>query len=171
VEEARIAGKRGVAVVTRDGSFMARKEVFAKLGFRITDRTKPDFQLMALTFDQEAAAPAFIGVSAAPSFIETSAAAAAFPEGLTVFRSPQCPYSVKNVDAILKTAEQLEIPATLVELEDHESAQRAPCPFGAFCIVHDGEVISHHPISNTRFANIMRSRVSAGCDASAPSGS
>jgi len=25
--------------------------------------------------------------------------------------------------------------------------------------VHDGEVISHHPISNTRFENIMKRRV------------
>jgi hypothetical protein len=28
--------------------------------------------------------------------------------------------------------------------------------FGTFCIIKNGRVISHHPISNTRFENIMK---------------
>jgi hypothetical protein len=78
--------------------------------------------------------------------------------GLTIIRSAQCPYSVKNVDAILKTAKKLKIKANLIELKDSESAQHTPCAFGTFCIIHNNEVISHHPISNTRFENIMAKR-------------
>ncbi|OPX72226.1 MAG: hypothetical protein A4E38_00669 [Methanoregulaceae archaeon PtaB.Bin108] len=40
-------------------------------------------------------------------------------------------------------------------MEDAESVQDSPCAFGTFCIVYNGEVISHHPISNGRFENIM----------------
>jgi hypothetical protein len=40
-------------------------------------------------------------------------------------------------------------------LKDAESAQKAPCAFGTFCILYNGAIISHHPISNTRFENIM----------------
>jgi hypothetical protein len=70
-------------------------------------------------------------------------------------RSAQCPYSLKNVDAILKTAEKLKIKANLIEIKDSGSAQQIPCAFGTFCIIYKNEVISHHPISNTRFENIM----------------
>ncbi|MFP4415629.1 MAG: YoaP domain-containing protein [Chitinivibrionales bacterium] len=45
----------------------------------------------------------------------------------------------------------------LVELTDACSAQKSPCAFGTFCILYKGNVISHHPISNTRFANIIKS--------------
>ena len=82
----------------------------------------------------------------------------AYNKGVTIIRSAQCLYSVKNVDAILETAKRLHIKANLVELEDSDSAQHTPCAFGTFCIVYDGEIISHHPISNTRFENIMKSK-------------
>ncbi|MCK4802457.1 YoaP domain-containing protein, partial [bacterium] len=36
-----------------------------------------------------------------------------------------------------------------------QEAQNSPCPFGTFCIVYNGKVIAHHPVSNTRFVNIM----------------
>ena len=28
--------------------------------------------------------------------------------------------------------------------------------FGSFCLIYNGKIISHHPISNTRFMNIMK---------------
>jgi len=62
------------------------------------------------------------------------------------------------VDAILKTAKKLKIKADLVEIKDSESAQKTPCAFGTFCIILNNKVISHHPISNTRFENIMANR-------------
>ncbi len=146
IGESQKAEKKGLAVVTRKGSFMAGRDFFLKHGFVPVDASKPDFELLALKFDKEAPDPAFREMSAA-----------AYPEGLTVMRSAQCPYSVKNVDAILGTAEKMNIKARLVELEDSQSARNCPSPFGTFCIIYNGQVISHHPISNTRFLNIMKS--------------
>ncbi|GEM_PF-3399226 len=66
----------------------------------------------------------------------------------------------KNTIAILESARtRFNLKATLIDLQDSDAVQNAPCAFGTFCIVHDGEVISHHPISNTRFENIMKRRV------------
>lgn len=146
IEESRKSGLKGVAVVTRKGSFMATKDIFIKKGFAQVDRAKPDFELLALKFDPRAADPRFTEVSPEK-----------YPKGLTVIRCAQCPYSVKNVDAILKTAEKMKIPAGLLELESAEMARQVPSAFGTFCIIYEGKVISHHPISNTRFENIMRS--------------
>ncbi len=149
LEEAREAGKRGVAVVSRKGSFMANAAIFLKLGFNIVDQAKPDFQLLAKVFE---------GDSSAPRFKDNKEQA--LKDGLIIQRSPQCPYTEKNVMDIMQAAKaQFDLEPTLIDLQDHVAAQNSPCPFGTFCIIHDGEVISHHPISRKRFENIMSKRL------------
>ena len=148
IEEAKATGMKGVAVVTRKGSFMAKKDIFVKKGFVPVDSAGPDFELLALKFDPDAASPKFRP--------EIEKNREKYPEGLVIFRSAQCPYSEKNVAAIIDSAEKkYGLTPRLVEMEDAESVQDSPCPFGTFCIMYNGEVISHHPISNGRFENIM----------------
>lgn len=143
VDEAKEQGMTGVAVVTRKGPFMAKKEIFEKKGFVQVDMAKPDFELLALKFNSAAENPKF---TIAP--VEGSGE-------LTVIRSPQCPYSEKNVNEIMATAKQMGLNAKLIDLKDSTAAQHSPCAFGTFCIIKDSKIISHHPISNTRFQNIL----------------
>lgn len=147
ISDAKRANLKGVAVVTRNGSFMAKKDIFLKNGFTLVDYAKPDFELLALKFSSGCEDPQFKEMSLQE-----------YSKGLTVLRSPQCPYSVKNVDAILLTAKNMNLDTRLIELDDAESAQRSPCAFGTFCIINNGVILSHHPISNTRFENIMKSK-------------
>ena len=56
----------------------------------------------------------------------------------------------------MKTAKKPGIETNLIELESVDSVQQAPCAFGTFCIIKEGKIISHHPISNARFENIMK---------------
>ena len=147
IRESKSLNMHGLAVVTRKGSFMANKDIFLKKGFQPVDTAKPDFELLVLKINKAATDPKFKTFS-----LDN------YDDGLTIIRSAQCPYSVKNVDAILKTAKKLNIQANLIELKDSESAQLTPGAFGTFCIIHNKEVISHHPISNTRFENIMAKR-------------
>lgn len=147
MEESKMLNMDGVAVVTRKGSFMADKDIFLKKGFKCTDSVKPDFELLSLKFNMSASDPKF------KPFTPDK-----YNKGLIIMRSAQCPYSVKNVDAILETAKKLKLKANLIEIKDSDSAQQTPCAFGTFCIIHDNDVISHHPISNTRFENIMAKR-------------
>ncbi len=144
IAEAKGAGMHGVAVVTRKGSFMAKKDIFVKKGFTQVDSAKPDFELMVLKFNPAAKDPKF-----------TIPPLEGYGDGLTIIRSPQCPYSEKNVNEIMETAKRLGLKSRLVDLQDSEEAQHSPCAFGAFCIIYNGEIISHHPISNGRFENIM----------------
>lgn len=146
IEDAKKSNMDGVAVVTRKGAFMAKRDIFIKNGFESVDKIKPDFELLALKFDEKIKDPSFRKLSPQD-----------YSDGLTILRSAQCPYSVKNVDAIMKTADKLNIKAKLIDMKDFKAVQNAPCAFGTFCIVNDGKVISHHPISNTRFENIMKS--------------
>jgi N-acetylglutamate synthase-like GNAT family acetyltransferase len=147
IQEAKDKGMLGVAVVTRKGSFMAKKDIFVKKGFVLVDQAEPDFELLSLKFNQE---------SGYPRFRDMRQRLHQYSKGLFVIRSFQCPYTEKNVKAIVNSAEsKFGIKATLVELKDHTAVQNSPCAFGTFCIIYNGEIVSHHPISNTRFENIM----------------
>jgi len=146
INDAKAQKTPGVAVVTRKGAFMAKRDIFIKNGFESVDVAEPDFELLALKFEKKAKNPVFRKNSTSN-----------YLKGLTVLRSAQCPYSVKNVDAIMETARKMKIPVNLVEMKDADSVQQAPSAFGTFCIIKDGTVLSHHPISNTRFENIIKS--------------
>lgn len=148
IKEAREAEMNGVTVVTRKGSFMAKKEIFLKLGFELVDKVNPDFELLVLKFYQDAPNP---------SFKDTIENLNLYKEGLTILRSPQCPYTEKNVNEIIQTANnKYRIKINLIDIKNAEEAQNVPCAFGTFCIIYNGEVISYSPISNTRFENIMK---------------
>jgi len=151
IEESKELKMQGVAVVTRKGAFMAKKDIFVKKGFVLVDKVEPDFELLVLKIDEEAPNPKFRDIKKNLKQYE---------KGLFVIRSVQCPYTEKNVNAILKSAkEEFDIEPKLVDLKDSTAVQNSPCAFGTFCIILNGEIISHHPISNTRFENIMKKKM------------
>jgi hypothetical protein len=147
-KDAKNENMYGVAVMTRKGPFMAGKELFLKHSFEIADKAPPDFELLVKKFNKEAPTPIF------KTGMEKKLIS--YGKGLTIIRADQCPYSVKNVKAIVETAEkEFGIKVNLVNLKNCKEAQDTPRGFGTFCIIYDGEVIADHPISNTRFINIM----------------
>lgn len=150
--DAKTNGMFGVVVVTRKGSFMVSNEIFLKKGFEIVESAKPDFDLLVLKFDTNSPNPAFKS--------EIIHNLEKYKKGLTIMRSVQCPYTEKNVNAIMETAlKKYSIKTDLVDLNNHTLAQCNPSPFGTFSIIYNGQIISHHPISNTRFENIMNKLV------------
>ncbi len=148
VSETRGSGKLGVAVVTRKGAFMVGRDIFLKHGFQVVDTAASDFELLALKFDPH---------SPSPYFKNNSEQMKHYAEGLTIIRADQCPYTVKNVREISETAKQMfDITPRIINLNSAEQAQRVPHAFGIFCMLYNGEIIAAHPISNTRFINIMK---------------
>lgn len=148
LKDAKKADLHGVAVVTRKGSFMAGKELFLKKGFEVVDKAPPDFELLVKKFNKNVPTPKFKG--------DWEKRLSQYGESLTIIRADQCPYSVKNVKEISETAENTYgIKPNIIELKSCEDAQNSPCAFGTFCIIYNGKVIAYHPISKTRFINIM----------------
>ena len=94
--DARSKGMLGVAVVTRDGPFKAKGDIFLKKDFHIVDRAAPDFQLLALKFDAGSESPRFKS--------DMDERLTDHGGGLVILRSPQCPYSEKNVNEIIRSA-------------------------------------------------------------------
>jgi hypothetical protein len=138
----------GVAVVTRKGPFMAGKEIFLHKEYVAVDSAPPDFELMVKKFKKRAPDPRFKG--------NLESKSGKYKKGLTIIRADQCPYTVKNVREMVEVANsKYGIKPKIVNIKDYKGAQNSPCPFGTFGIIYNGRIIAHHPISKTRFQNIM----------------
>jgi hypothetical protein len=149
LKDARTQKMHGAAVVTRKGTWMAGKELFLKKGFEIVDTAPPDFELLTKKFKKSAPPPRFKG--------DWDKRLHKYDKGLTIIRSDQCPYVAKALREISETAEKTyRIKPRIVELKSSSQAQGAPSPFGVFSIILDGKMVADHPISNTRFVNIMK---------------
>ncbi len=149
IDDARKSNMKGVAVITRKGSWMAGEPLFEKLGFKVTDTAKPDFKLLALKFNLEACSPKFSG--------NWGQQLKNYGDGLTIITSDQCPYVIKSVTEILEVAEdEFKITPNIIHLESSSEARQVPCAFGIFCMINNGKVVAENPISKTRFRNIMK---------------
>ncbi|MBN2146977.1 MAG: hypothetical protein JW726_06295 [Anaerolineales bacterium] len=135
LDDAHAQGKQGVAIVTTDATWLPKKKFFLANGFVEVDQAPPCFQMLVYRFDD----------SPAPSFPrDWESRLAAFGPGLTVVRTPQCPYIENAVVSTLKLAAEKGIPARQVELTTAREVQTtAPCAYGVFGIVLDGKLLSY----------------------------
>jgi GNAT superfamily N-acetyltransferase len=147
-EDAKKAGMNGVAVVTREGPWLAGSPVFLKNGFRVVETAPPDYELLALKFKRCAPDPKFKG--------GWEKKLRAYGRGLTIVRSNQCPHIAKFADDIAALAGTVyKLRPRVVEITNHREAENAPTPYAVFSVILDGRVLADHPISATRFRNIM----------------
>ena len=148
LDDAKKAGRRGVAVMVRQGPWMAGRRLFVANGFQAVDAAPPDYELLVRKFNKRAPDPAFRG--------DWERKVRQYGEGLTLVRAKQCPYIAKFVTEIAETAEkQYHTKLHVIDLQSARDAQNAPTPYAAFSLIYEGKLLADHPISRTRFRNIM----------------
>ena len=150
LEDARSQGKHGVVMVASDRVWLAGKGLFLKNGFVQVDQAPPSFQLLVHRFGEPDAAPT-------PAFpTDWEARQARFGDGLTVIRTPQCPYIENATTELLQVAAARGIPARVVELNTAQEVQaQSPSPYGTFGIVHDGRLLSYHYLSRNELEKLL----------------
>jgi hypothetical protein len=147
--EAQGVGMNGVAVVARQGPWLASRRLFQANRFESVDTAPPDFELLVRKFRSKAANPHFRRNDDDPL--------ASYRHGLTIVRSTQCPYTAKFSSEIAAAAEQeYGLRARIVTLDSPQRAQSAPTPYATFAVIYNGRVLADHQISRTRFRNIMK---------------
>jgi len=147
VRDAKRAKMHGVAAVTSGGPWMASGDVFQRCGFDCVDTAPPSFELRAKKFRK----------GPSPRFRKgRDRTLRKHGSGLTIIKSDQCPCIAKSIDDILQACEALRIRPQVVELKSGSQARKAPSAYGIFNVIYDGNVVADHPISGTRFRNIMR---------------
>lgn len=152
LDDARAQGKHGVVMVSSDGNWLASKKLFLHHGFIEIGQAPPSFQLLVHRF----------GDAPHPTFPQDwPARQAAFGPGLTVIRTPQCPYIENAANGFLRMAAEKGIPARVVELNTaNEVQQRAPCAYGTFGVVYNGRLLSYIYLSPGEFEKRLTALVS-----------
>ena len=131
LNDAKAAGMHGVAVMTRDGPWLADRSLFEANGFKLADTAAPDYQLLVRKFKASAADPVFKG--------GYERKVARFTRGLTILSSAQCPYIAKFAAEIAQTAEEeYHIKPRTIELKSCSDAQDAPTPYAVFAVIYKG---------------------------------
>lgn len=151
LKDAKKNGMYGVAVLTRSGpkgTFIAKRDLFTKAGFKLIDTSPPDHELLVKKLERSAPDPKF------PRDFEKRLER--YKKGLAIVWSDQCPYVGKSLGEIFETAKKKGIKFRSVELKNPKEAQSAPTPYAVFSIIHDGKVVADHMVSNTRFKNILK---------------
>ncbi len=147
LHDAETSGREGVAVVTSDGPWMAGKEVFLRHGFEQVDEAPPHFQLLVNR----------IGNTPTPTFPRNWEERLQPYRDLHLLYTNQCPYIGKAVAELPPVAEEHGIRLHLVEWTDATEARaRMPSPYGVISLVYQGRLLADHPISATRFRNILK---------------
>jgi len=147
LKEAERGNKVGVAVVTSDDTWMAGKEVFLRNGFEEVDKAEPYFQLYMKRRGQ----------GPLPAFPQNWDERLKQYQGLQLIYTNQCPYIGKAAVELPPVAEKHGVKLLLVELNDPaEAREKMPSPYGMVSLVYNGQLLADHPISATRFKNILQ---------------
>jgi hypothetical protein len=151
VDDARSSAVEGVAVVARKRPWLADSRIFLSSGFRVVDIAPPDYELLALKFDETAPDPSFKG--------NWEEKVKRYGKGLTIIRSDQCPHTVRFANKIADLArDEYQLDTRITVLETHQDAQNAPTPYTVFAVILDGQLLADHQISKTRFHNILKKK-------------
>ena len=149
LDDAKKAGKNGVAVMVRDGPWLADRRLFLASGFEPVDAAPPDYELLVHKFDKNAPDPTFKR--------DCDQKLVRYSRGLTIIRSSQCPHIAKFAADIAETAKnEYGLRPNVVDLRSPSDAQNAPTPYAIFALIYDGQLLADHQISRTRFRNIMK---------------
>jgi len=142
LKDAHAQKKQGVLMVSSDRIWLAGKDIFLKNGFVEVDQVLP-FRLLVYTFNSQTQ----------PSFpTDWEDRQKRFGTGLTVIRTPQCPYIENGVTEVLQIAEELGMPVKVVEFHSAQELQaQSPSPFGVFGIVYEGKLLSYYFVKRSKF--------------------
>jgi len=141
---------KGVAILTSDLTWLVGREIFERNGFAEVDSAPPSFHLMATSFKSKCEA-------GLPQNWEERAQA--FGRGLTVIRTPQCPYIENGARDILSFAKEKGIRARTVELKSaQEVREQSPSAYGVFGTVLDGKLLAYQYLLQKDFDKLLLER-------------
>jgi GNAT superfamily N-acetyltransferase len=148
LEDAAREGMYGVAAMVRSGPWLADRRLYLASGFEPIDAALPDYELLAHKLRADAPNPTFKR--------DLEEKLRRYGDGLTLIRAAQCPHIAKFADDIAEAAaKEYGIEPNVVEMRSYRDAQDAPTPYAVFAVVYKGRLLADHPISCTRFRNIM----------------
>lgn len=148
VADAVAAGKNGLTIVSSDRKmpFLSDPDHLRNRGFRAVDSAPPHFQLFYLPV--KAKAPP-------PKFRDAVKAGDSGKGGFALYYSNQCPFTDKYAPIFRTLAKERGAPVKLIRLESAAQAQRAPTPFTAYSLFHDGRFVTNEILSEKKIDKLL----------------
>jgi GNAT superfamily N-acetyltransferase len=143
-------GMHGVAVMTSEKTWLPGRRIFVKNGFKKVDSISSDFELYVKKFSENSKLPSFNR-----SFQERRSK---FKSGITVFQSDQCPYLCNMTNALRDIAKTVDVPFEVEYISDCKNAQKGVHPYGVFCALFNGEVLTYHSDSKRNVLDLLVKR-------------
>lgn len=150
LDDAKMEGMNGVAVVTSERTWLPKKGLFVKNRFELADSMPPFFELYAKRFNADAPLPTFNRIP--ESRLEKYAG------GLVVFKSDQCPYSSASVRHIEELAKEMGLPFRVERIENCRQAQNMLHRYGTFCVLFNGEIVTYRPIGKKDLQEYLKTQ-------------
>jgi N-acetylglutamate synthase-like GNAT family acetyltransferase len=145
INDAKKQKKAGVAVITSNGSFMAKKDLFIKNDFKIIEE-KDSFQLLVNRFNNATMLPTLTN---AQDEIKKY-------KGWHIIYSKQCPWVARFIEEVKPVLKAQNIVIKFHEINNAKEAQKAPSVYSVFNLIKDGKLLADRYISTTRFLNIIK---------------
>lgn len=116
------------------------------MGFIVADEAEPYFQLLALTWNETAASPAF-----KPHVKQASVP----EEGISIYYTVQCPFATGMLEELREAARAKGVPFRAYRITSKEQAQQSPAVWTTFALYYDGKFVTHEILSVNKFDKLL----------------
>jgi len=145
IDDAKKQKKAGVAVLSSNGSFMAKKDLFLKNDFSIIEE-KDGFQLLVHQFKNK---------TTLPTLTHNQDELKKY-QGWHIIYSKQCPWVARFIEEAKPIFIKEKIVVSIQEIETADQAQKAPSLYGVFNLIYNGKLLADRYISTTRLLSIVK---------------
>jgi len=146
-EDAMARGMDGIVHIVGEKKlpYLSEKRFFEHIRFEIVDQIDPYFDLVALSWNDQAARPSF----------KRNSKSSVTQMGIVIYYTAQCPFAVGVMEDLRKIAENNGVTFTTHQLTTKEEAQNAPTIWTTFGLFYNGKFITHEMMSANKFEKIL----------------
>ncbi|MCZ8541866.1 Ribosomal protein S18 acetylase RimI [Paenisporosarcina quisquiliarum] len=146
-EDAMARGMDGIVHIVgkKKKPYLSEKIFFEYMGFKLVDQIDPYFDLVSLSWNDQAVRPSF----------KRDRKLSVPQQGVAIYYTAQCPFAVGILEDLKKVAENHGVTFTTHQLTTKEEAQNAPTIWTTFGLFYDGKFITHEMMSANKFEKLI----------------
>lgn len=146
IDDAKKQNKKGMCTITskKKKPYLAEKKFFQKYGFEVVD-TIGEYELLALCFDDEK-----------PYFNESARKMEISNPSLTIYYSPQCPFTANCIKELEEYAKEEQATICFEKIDSWEKAKNMPCLFTNWATFLDGKYLGNALLNKNMVAKLLK---------------
>lgn len=146
INDAKEKNMSGICVLTskKKKPFLSDKKFYEYFGFKVIDHVG-DYELLVLQFDDKAM----------PRFNNHARKMKIENQELTIYYSPECPYTEYQVYELSNYAKEKNINITFIKIDSLEKAKQVPCVFNNWANFKDGQFVSNTLLNKNSLKKII----------------